>query len=156
MEAKDRVAEVDRLERGLLLDRGPDPEAAGDYDRIGGNEGEELSLYTASFHEGEENFMKYQMARWALYSLLLILAWGIGLFMLIYLPLRRYILLRDIRSRKLYLTADSIVYRVICSHPILVFVILFYFSGFLHFGWVTSFFSDFIAMLLGIGMNAIF
>ncbi|KAL1532917.1 hypothetical protein AAHA92_32869 [Salvia divinorum] len=106
MEDKDRLAETDRLERGLLLDRGPDSE------QFDGDEDELPPLYTASFAEAEENFVKYQTARWLLYSLLLILAWGIGLFMLIYLPLRRYILLNDIRSRKLYLTANAIVYKV--------------------------------------------
>ncbi|KAH6797968.1 hypothetical protein C2S52_022522 [Perilla frutescens var. hirtella] len=105
MEAEDGVAEIDRLERGLLLDRGRDSEPAGEDD-------EQPPLYTASFDEAEENFVKYQTVRWVLYSLLLILAWGIGLFMLIYLPLRRYILRRDIRSRKLYVTADTIVYKV--------------------------------------------
>lgn len=119
MEDKDDgVAEIDRLERGLLLDGGPDAELVGDVNQVDGDEDDQPPLYTASFDEAEENFLKYQTARWVLYSLLLVLAWGIGLLMLIYLPLRRYILRRDIRSRKLYVTADSIVYKVICSHLI--------------------------------------
>lgn len=94
------VVEIDNLERGLLL--GTDENGAED----------EAVLYTASFQEMEDNFVKYQSARWVLYSLLLILAWGIGLFMLLYLPVRRYILRKDIRSKKLYLTPNSIVYKV--------------------------------------------
>lgn len=91
------VGEVndESLERGLLSAEEAEP-----------------VLYSASFAEMEENFVKYQTVRWILYSLLLILAWGFGLFMLLYLPVRRYILRRDIRSKKLYLTPDSIVYQV--------------------------------------------
>lgn len=120
MEDKDGLSEIERLERGLLLDRGPDSEPTGHDDQIDGDEDQQPPLYTASFGETEENFVKYQTARWVLYSLLLILAWGIGLFMLMYLPLRRYILRRDIRSRRLYVTADAIVYKVIRSRLILV------------------------------------
>ncbi|KAG8373860.1 hypothetical protein BUALT_Bualt11G0069100 [Buddleja alternifolia] len=103
MESNDGVEEADRLERGLLLGGGSDSDD---------EEEEEPVLFTASFGEAEEKFVKFQTARWILYSLLLILAWGIGIFMLIYLPLRRYILRKDIRSRKLYLTPNSIVYKV--------------------------------------------
>lgn len=84
--------EIDRLERGLLVE----------------NEGERV-IYTASF---EENLVQYETARWVLYSVMLILAWGIGLIMFIYLPIRRYILRKDIHSRKLYLTPNAIVYKV--------------------------------------------
>ena len=87
--------EIDSLEKGLLP----------------GNE-EEAVLYAASFREMEESFVKYQTAQWVLYSALLILAWGIGFFMLLYLPVRRFILRKDIRSRKLYLTSNAIVYKV--------------------------------------------
>ncbi|PIM99894.1 hypothetical protein CDL12_27605 [Handroanthus impetiginosus] len=110
MESKDGVAEIDRLERGLLMDGGSDSEQSHDDDHI--DDHEESAFYTASFTEAEENFVKYQTARWVLYSMLLVLAWGIGLFMLIYLPVRRYILRKDIRSRKLYVTPNAIVYRV--------------------------------------------
>lgn len=103
----DEVVEIDTLEKGLL---------AHDESR-GSQEGEEDPvLYTATFQEMEENFVKYQTAQWVLYSLLLILAWGIGLFMLLYLPVRRYILRKDIRSRKLYLTPNAIVYQVRVQH----------------------------------------
>ncbi|XP_009766414.1 uncharacterized protein LOC107824108 [Nicotiana tabacum] len=100
MESKDRVGEIDRLERGLLVEH------------VSEEESEEEVVYTASFEEAEDYFVKYQTARWVLYSFLLILAWGIGLIMLLYLPLRRYILRKDIRSRKLYLTPNAIVYKV--------------------------------------------
>ncbi|KAK1315479.1 hypothetical protein QJS10_CPA06g02551 [Acorus calamus] len=60
----------------------------------------------------EENYIRYQMSRWILYSLLLILAWGIGLFMLLYIPVRRHVIRRDFRTRQLYVTPDSIVYKV--------------------------------------------
>lgn len=95
MESNDGVGEIDRLERGLLVEHEEEP-----------------VIYTASFKESEDKFVKYQTARWVLYSLLLLLAWGIGLIMLIYLPVRRYILRKDIHSRKLYLTPNAIVYKV--------------------------------------------
>ena len=94
------VVEIDSLEKGLLSKTATEAEA------------EEPVLYSASFQEMEENFVKYQTAQWLLYSALLILAWGIGFFMLLYLPVRRYILRKDIRSRKLYLTPNAIVYKV--------------------------------------------
>ncbi|KAJ0090854.1 hypothetical protein Patl1_13649 [Pistacia atlantica] len=103
MGSGDEVVEIENLERALLSDK--DIEKAED-------DNSETVLYTASFREKEDNFVKYQTARWVLYSLLLILAWGIGLFMLLYLPVRRYILRKDIRSRKLYLTPNAIVYKV--------------------------------------------
>ncbi|KAF2304166.1 hypothetical protein GH714_028194 [Hevea brasiliensis] len=102
----DEVVEIDSLEKGLLTEsRGGESgeESESNEDRV---------LYTASFEEMEENFVKYQTARWVVFSLLLMLAWGIGLFMLLYLPVRRYILRKDIRSRKLYLTPNAIVYKV--------------------------------------------
>ncbi|KAK6944699.1 hypothetical protein RJ641_025801, partial [Dillenia turbinata] len=99
MESGDGFVEIDRLERSLLADTPPDAEDGS-------------ILYTASFEEMVENFVKYQTAQWVLYSLLLLLAWGIGLFMLLYLPVRRYVVRKDIRSRKLYVTPDAIVYKV--------------------------------------------
>lgn len=96
----DEVVEIDTLEKNLLEE----------------NEGnEEEVLYAASFQEMEKNFIKYQTVQWILYSLLLILAWGIGLLMLLYVPVRRFILRKDIRSRSLYLTSNAIVYKVIFS-----------------------------------------
>ncbi|KAK4785172.1 hypothetical protein SAY86_001861 [Trapa natans] len=98
----DEVEESDALEKGLLAHDGSQGCQEGEEDPV---------LYTATFQEMEENFVKYQTARWVLYSLLLILAWGIGIFMLLYLPVRRYILRKDIRSRKLYITPYAIVYK---------------------------------------------
>lgn len=98
----ERAVEIDFLER--------QPLAASS----GGGEGdeEETVLCSASFEDMEDSFLRYQTALWVLYSLLLILAWGIGLLMLLYAPIRRYVLRREFRSRKLYLTPDAIVYKV--------------------------------------------
>lgn len=115
------VVEIDSLERGLLLST---PTSSQIQVGAAAEAEEEPVLYAASFEEMEENFVKYQTAQWVVYSLLLILAWGIGLFMLLYVPVRRYILREDIRSRKLFLTPNSIVYKVI-SQP---HVLLFFFS----------------------------
>lgn len=123
MKEKNGLAEIDRLERGLLLEYG-------EYQSVD-DEDEQPPLYTASFREAEKDFVNYQTARWVLYSLLLILAWGIGLFMLIYLPLRRYVLRRDVRSRKLYITSNAIVYKAISSRLIFVYVNYFSFNYFL-------------------------
>ncbi|XP_057967438.1 uncharacterized protein LOC131157368 [Malania oleifera] len=103
MVSEDAVVEIDHLERGLL---------ANDGTYVDNGAEDETVLYTASFKEMEDNYVKFQTARWILYSLLLILAWGIGLFMLLYVPVRRYILRRDIQSRKLYVTQNAIVYKV--------------------------------------------
>ncbi|KAL5068827.1 hypothetical protein RYX36_019714 [Vicia faba] len=92
---EEEVVEIESLEKSLLED----------------NE-EEAVLYEASFKETEKNFVKYQTVQWILYSLLLILAWGNGLLMLLYIPIRRFILRNDICSRKLYLTPNAIVYKV--------------------------------------------
>ncbi|KAH0970841.1 hypothetical protein GBA52_022997 [Prunus armeniaca] len=102
---------VDSLEKGLLSDTANEAE-------------DEIVLYSASFQEMEENYVKFRTAQWLLYSLLLILAWGIGFFMLLYLPVRRYILRKDIRSRKLYLTPNSIVYKVTKPVPFPIFGVL--------------------------------
>ena len=49
---------------------------------------------------------------WLAISLLLVLAWGIGLLMLLYLPIRRYVLQKDLSSRRLYVTCTEVVYKV--------------------------------------------
>ncbi|RLM97718.1 uncharacterized protein C2845_PM06G31870 [Panicum miliaceum] len=41
-----------------------------------------------------------------------VLAWGVGVLMLLYLPIRIYVCRRDFRSRKLYLTPHAVVYKV--------------------------------------------
>ncbi|RYR20169.1 hypothetical protein Ahy_B03g065257 isoform B [Arachis hypogaea] len=103
------VIEVDGLEARLLDLEGGESDAV---------------LYAASFVESEEKFVKYNTVQWVLYSLLLILAWGIGFLMLLYLPVRRFVLRTDIRSRKLYLTPNSIVYKVTRPVPFPCFGVL--------------------------------
>ncbi|KAK9099590.1 hypothetical protein Syun_026635 [Stephania yunnanensis] len=99
------VVEIDYLERGLLEGRSEI------------ENGGETVLYEASFEEMEEKYVKYHTVQWVSYSLLLMLAWGIGLLMLVYIPVRRYVLRKDFQSRKLYLTPDSIVYKVVRPVP---------------------------------------
>lgn len=108
----DEVVEIESLERSLL------PQSVTEENETGAED--EPVLYTASFRETEEDFVKYQTAQWVLLSLVLVAAFGIGFFMLLYIPVRRYILRKDIRSRKLYLTPNSIVYKV-NSHPFFLF-----------------------------------
>ncbi|XVF48848.1 hypothetical protein PTKIN_Ptkin03bG0221400 [Pterospermum kingtungense] len=117
MGTRDEVVEIESLERSLL------PESVTGEDETAADDDEPV-LYTASFSETEEDFVKYQTALWVLYSLPLILAFFFGLFMLLYIPIRRYILRKDIRSRKLYLTPNSIVYKVRRPVPIPCFGVL--------------------------------
>ncbi|KAJ4958741.1 hypothetical protein NE237_025852 [Protea cynaroides] len=105
MGSRDGVVEIDFLERRLLPDSGSTDVTESDHEV-------ETVLYSASFQEFEDNYVKYQTTIWILYSLLLILAWGIGLFMLLYIPVRRYVLRKDIQSRRLYVTPNAIVYKV--------------------------------------------
>ncbi|QCE06228.1 hypothetical protein DEO72_LG9g1239 [Vigna unguiculata] len=98
MGTAEEVVEIESLEKSLLEENDGDAEAV---------------LYAASFREMEQRFVKYQTVQWVLYSLLLILAWGIGFLMLLYLPVRRFILRKDIRSRTLYLTPNAIVYKAL-------------------------------------------
>ncbi|XP_078427467.1 uncharacterized protein LOC144699983 [Wolffia australiana] len=69
-------------------------------------------LHWASFKELSRPHLQYETVIWVLISLLLVLAWGVGLIMLLYLPVRRYVLNRDICSRKLYVTQDELVNKV--------------------------------------------
>lgn len=103
MGSTDKAIEIDVLERRLLSGS-----VSNEYSEVD----EDTILYTASFDEMEDNYVKYQTAQWILYSLLLVLAWGIGVLMLLYLPVRRYVLRKDFRSRKLYVTPNAIVYKV--------------------------------------------
>ncbi|CAJ1975728.1 unnamed protein product [Sphenostylis stenocarpa] len=109
MGTMEEVVEIERLEKSLLEENESDAEAV---------------LYAASFREMEQNFVKYQTVQWVLYSVLLILAWGIGFLMLLYLPVRRFILRKDIRSRTLYLTPNTIVYKVTRPVPFPCFGVL--------------------------------
>ena len=72
----------------------------------------EQIIYSASFQELAANSLKYDTVIWLSISLLLVLAWGVGIIMLLYLPFRRYVLRKDFSSRKLYVTPDEIVYTV--------------------------------------------
>ncbi|KAK7354570.1 hypothetical protein VNO80_20035 [Phaseolus coccineus] len=109
MGTTEEVVEIERLEKSLLEENERDAEAV---------------LYAASFREMEQSFIKYQTLQWVLYSVLLILAWGIGFLMLLYLPVRRFILRKDIRSRTLYLTPNTIVYKVTRPVPFPCFGVL--------------------------------
>ncbi|KAF3441295.1 hypothetical protein FNV43_RR15208 [Rhamnella rubrinervis] len=72
----------------------------------------EQLLYFASFEELASNSIQYDTVIWFSISLLLVLAWGVGIIMLLYLPFKRYVLRKDISSRKLYVTPSEIVYKV--------------------------------------------
>ncbi|OMP00504.1 hypothetical protein COLO4_12600 [Corchorus olitorius] len=72
----------------------------------------EQILYTASFEELAKNNIQYDTIIWFAISLLLVLAWGVGIVMLLYLPYKRYVLQKDISSRRLYVTPSEIVYKV--------------------------------------------
>lgn len=69
-------------------------------------------LHAASFEELTSQTVHYDTIIWFSISLLLVLAWGIGIIMLLYLPFRRYVLKKDIESRKLYVTSKEVVYEV--------------------------------------------
>ena len=99
----DERVQVDALERHLLTGL-----SSNDYN----GSFEDEVLYDASFAEMEDNFVKYQIAQWTLLSLLLIIAWGVGLLMLLYIPIRAYVCRSDFRSRKLYLTPHAVIYKV--------------------------------------------
>ncbi|XP_030533467.1 uncharacterized protein LOC115743017 [Rhodamnia argentea] len=88
----------------------PDPES--ELDNNEAADSSEEILYAASFEELARNHLKYDTIIWLSISLLLVLAWGVGIFMLIYLPIRRYVIRNDIHSRKLYVTPTKIVYKV--------------------------------------------
>ncbi|MCO5552945.1 hypothetical protein L7F22_006465 [Adiantum nelumboides] len=98
MESLDEQSEADYLEAQLLTD----PVENADSGK---------TLHTAIFSDFEERFVNYETLQWTLISLLLILAWGVGIFLLLYTPIRRYITRQDFRSRKLYVTSDAIVYK---------------------------------------------
>lgn len=99
----ERGASGTRLVDYVAPDAGDEEEEADAAGRV---------LYRASFLELMPNYLQYDTIIWALISLLLVLAWGIGLLLLLYLPYKRYVLKRDIMSRQLYVTEDKIVYKV--------------------------------------------
>ncbi|KAJ3684597.1 hypothetical protein LUZ61_013761 [Rhynchospora tenuis] len=116
MGSNDEAIAVDALERQLLLSSSTPTGHDKDDDE------QEKILYAASFDGEEEDtkrMVRYETAQWVLYSLLLLLAWGIGLLMLLFLPLRIHLSRKQFRSRKLYLTPDAIVYKQSSSTPII-------------------------------------
>jgi len=68
-------------------------------------------LYQTNFSHREEQYVKYKSMKFFLACLIMIPFYGIGILMLIYLPVYAYIARRDIRSRRLYITTESVVYR---------------------------------------------
>lgn len=91
----------------LLL---PDPISDHDGDEDGDGSGQ--ILYIASFEEFASSIVTYDTIIWVSISLLLVLAWGVGVIMLLYLPMRRYVLSKDLSSRELYVTPSEVVYKV--------------------------------------------
>ncbi|XP_023764388.1 uncharacterized protein LOC111912884 isoform X1 [Lactuca sativa] len=69
-------------------------------------------LYSASFEEFASSIVMYDTIIWISISLILVLAWGVGVIMLLYLPMRCYVLSKDISSRQLYVTPSEVVYKV--------------------------------------------
>lgn len=69
-------------------------------------------LYVASFEEFASSILMYDTIIWISISLVLVLAWGVGVIMLLYLPMRCYVLSKDLGSRELYVTSSEVVYKV--------------------------------------------
>ncbi|KAL5058475.1 hypothetical protein RYX36_030079, partial [Vicia faba] len=103
----DRLSELRPSKDQILADSGSE---------FGDDEEEKICseqiLYSVSFEELASNSIKYDTVIWLSISLLLILAWGVGLLMLLYLPFRRYVLRKDFASRRLYVTQTEIAYKV--------------------------------------------
>uniref|UniRef100_A0A7N0SZ79 DUF7642 domain-containing protein n=2 Tax=Kalanchoe fedtschenkoi TaxID=63787 RepID=A0A7N0SZ79_KALFE len=99
---------MERASSRELLLSGPDSDIEED---ISGDISEQI-IYTASFDELASSSVQYDTIIWVSISLLLVLAWGFGIIMLLYLPFRRYVMRKDILSRKLYVTPTEIVYKV--------------------------------------------
>ncbi|XP_076893296.1 uncharacterized protein LOC143545261 [Bidens hawaiensis] len=95
-----------RSSKELLLSD-PVSELETDEDEVPGQ-----ILYTASFEENTSSILTYDTIIWLSISLLLVLAWGVGVIMLLYLPMRRYMLSKDLCSRELYVTPSEVVYKV--------------------------------------------
>jgi hypothetical protein len=69
-------------------------------------------LYRASFGPAAiEKYISYKTWGWVLISLCMILAYGMGIFMLIYLPVMRHIWREEIKKRRLYVTSESVVFK---------------------------------------------
>lgn len=105
MDSVDGRSEAEYLEAQLLTDLVSQIE----YEESAGSG---KILHMATFADFERRFLNYETLQWIVISLLLILAWGVGVILLLYTPIRRYIMQQDFRSRKLYVTSDAIVYKV--------------------------------------------
>mmetsp|Transcript_19333 Transcript_19333/g.45227 ORF Transcript_19333/g.45227 Transcript_19333/m.45227 type:complete len:261 (+) Transcript_19333:76-858(+) len=68
-------------------------------------------LYRASFKEREDTFVSYVGIKIFWIALACIPAYGAGLFLFMLIPLFRYIARKDMQSRKLYVTTESVVYK---------------------------------------------
>ncbi len=56
--------------------------------------------------------MNYDTVQWVLIALVFVLVYGVGILLLLYVPIRRYIVRRDICTRELYITTQAVVYKV--------------------------------------------
>ncbi|XP_024992860.1 uncharacterized protein LOC112526700 isoform X2 [Cynara cardunculus var. scolymus] len=106
----DRISKMGSSKELLLSD--PVSELDGDGDGDGDGDVSEQILYAASFEEFASSIIMYDTIIWVSISLLLVLAWGVGVIMLLYLPMRRYVLSKDLSSRELYVTPSEVVYKV--------------------------------------------
>lgn len=107
------LGHTDRLTEELISSN--DQILADPVSEFGNDEEETCSeqiVYSASFEELASSSIKYDTVIWLSISLLLVLAWGFGLLMLLYLPFRRYVLRKDLSSRRLYVTHTEVVYEV--------------------------------------------
>ena len=78
----------------------------------------------ASFQELENAHVNYDTVQWCLISCLFILVYGVGLLLLLYVPVRRYIVRKDIQNRELYVTTQAVVYKVTAAFNVEVFCFL--------------------------------
>lgn len=67
-------------------------------------------LYAATFRRNEEAYTWFSVFCWIFISIPCILLYGIGFIMLLWTPFIYYIASMDIKSRKLFITSDSIIY----------------------------------------------
>ena len=107
------LGHTDRLSEELISSN--DQILADPVSEFGEEEEESCSeqiVYSASFEELASSSIKYDTVIWLSISLLLVLAWGFGLLMLLYLPFRRYVLRKDLSSRRLYVTHNEVIYKV--------------------------------------------
>ncbi|GJX35517.1 tRNA (guanine(26)-N(2))-dimethyltransferase [Tanacetum coccineum] len=80
---------------------------------LDGDEDRDVSiLHTATFEEFASSIVMYDTIIWVSVSLLLVLAWGVGVILLLYLPMRRYVLSKDLSARELYVTPSEVVYKI--------------------------------------------